>query len=186
MSNTISNLRAACAALILATLAASPVCAQEQAPKPASTTETKVIGDWGVHCFTVASPSPCEMQQTATQNKTRQRVLGVSIAYAPLNGRYVFQVAVPLGVSLAKGVKILATGYNGAAMAYRRCDPAGCYVEGLIDGKSIDALAAASGPAKVEIASADGRTLDLPLSLRGFADARKDMEDLARQKAAKP
>ena len=69
-------------------------------------------------------------------------------------------------------------------MAYRRCDAAGCYVEGLLDGRGIDALAGASGPARVEIVSADGRVIDLPFSLRGFADARKDMEDLARQKSA--
>jgi invasion protein IalB len=176
-----SNLRAVCAALFLATLAASPVCAQAQTPPAAA---PKVTGDWGVHCFAAASPSPCEMQQTATQNKTGNRVLGVSIAFVPHEGRYIFQIAVPLGVSIAKGVKIAAPGYAAPAMAYRRCDNGGCYVEGMFDGKSIDALAAASGPAKIEIASADGRTIDLPFSLRGFSDARKAMEDLAREKAA--
>jgi invasion protein IalB len=183
MSNTVFNGRAVSAALLLATLAIAPVGAQTP---PAAAPDTKVIGDWGVHCFASASPSPCEMQQTATQNKTGRRVLGMSIAYAPLNGRYIFQIAVPLGVSLAKGVKILASGYDGQAMAYRRCDAAGCYVEGIMDAKGVDALTGASGAAKIEIASADGRTIDLPFSLSGFADARKAMEDLARQKVAKP
>jgi invasion protein IalB len=184
MSNTLLN--TACAALFLATVTVAPAGAQTPPPAPASAPETKVIGDWGVHCFASASPSPCEMQQTATQNNTGRRVLGMSIAYAPANSRYIFQIALPLGVSLAKGVKILATGYNGVAMAYRRCDAAGCYVEGIMDVKAVDALGGASAPSKIEIASADGRVIDLPFSLRGFTEARKAMEDLARQKATKP
>src|ERR1700761_9175252 len=131
-----------CAALVLATMAAPagaqttpPAKAPASAPSAAPATEAKVIGDWGVHCFTAPSVSPCEMQQTAMQNNTGRRVLGMSLAYAPQNGRYIFQIAVPLGISLAKGVKIVGAGYTNGAMAYRRCDAAGCYVEGIMDAR---------------------------------------------------
>jgi invasion protein IalB len=170
--------RAAFASLIFAALAALPVCAQSQA------TDAKQIGDWGVHCYPAASPSPCEMLEVATQNKTGKRVMSVSIAFVPQQNRYVFQVAVPLGVALNKGVKIVASGYGGPAMAYRRCDRGGCYVEGFMNGNALDALGAASAAGKIEIAAANGRQIDLPFSLRGFSEARKAMEDLAREKAA--
>jgi len=171
--------RAIFAASLLPALAVSPASAQ--APQPQQ--PAKIIGDWGVHCAAAASPAPCEMQQTATQSKTHRRVSSVSIALVPKQNRYILQIAVPLGVALSKGMKIIATGYNGKAMAYRRCDSAGCYVEGLSDAKTIDALGGATGAAKIEVASMNGRTVDLPFSLRGFADARKEMEDRAREKA---
>lgn len=173
------------AALAASILAATPVCAQTAAPAPAQTApQTKLYGDWGVRCYAAASASPCEMQEVVTQNKTGQRVMSTSIAYAPAQNRYVFQLSVPLGVSLAKGARIVADGYNGAPMAFRRCDRGGCYVEGLIDTKTLDALQAATGAGKIEIVSPTGKPIDLPFSLKGFADARKAMTDMARSKAA--
>jgi hypothetical protein len=53
-----------------------------------------------------------------------------------------------------------------------------------MDKKVIDALSSVTGAAKIEIASPTGRVIDLPFSLRGFADARKAMTDLAREKTA--
>ncbi|HUB85354.1 MAG TPA: invasion associated locus B family protein [Rhizomicrobium sp.] len=177
--------RAAFAGMILSALATVPVCAQTGASAPAQTApQAKLYGDWGVRCYSPGSASPCEMQELVTQNKTGQRVMSTSIAYAPAQNRYIFQLAVPLGVSLAKGARIVADGYNGAPMAFRRCDRGGCYVEGLIDTKALDALQAATGPAKIQIASPNGRSLELPFSLRGFADARKAMTDMARDKAS--
>jgi invasion protein IalB len=172
----------ALAALALGALAAAPVCAQTGS-STATAPQSKLFGDWGVHCSSSASGAPCEMQELVTQNKTGQRVMSTSIAYAPAQNRYIFQLSVPLGVSLAKGARIVANGYNGAPMAFRRCDRGGCYVEGLIDTKTLDALTAATGPGKIEIASPDGRTVDLPFSLNGFVEARKAMTDMARAKA---
>jgi invasion protein IalB len=182
MSNTLSPFRAALALLILGVLGAAPVCAQTRNPQAAP--QTRLIGDWGVRCYPAASLTPCEMQEMATQKKTGKRVMSTSIAFAPAQNRYILQLMVPLGVSLAKGARIVANGYSGAPMAFRRCDRAGCYVEGLIDVKTLDALGAVTGAGKVEIASPTGQSIDLPFSLRGFADARKAMTDLARKKAA--
>jgi invasion protein IalB len=177
------SLRTALAAVILGAFAASPVCAQTQNPSQ-TTPQAKMFGDWAVRCYASANVSPCEMQELVTQNKTGERVMSTSIAYAPAQNRYVLQLTVPLGVSLAKGARIVAQGYNGAPMAFRRCDRGGCYVEGLIDTKTLDALAAASGPGKIEITSPDGRTIDLPFSLNGFVEARRTMTDLAREKSS--
>jgi len=180
------------AAIALLAGVASPACAQVALAAPsasapaANASSVKLFGDWGVRCFAAPAHAPCEMQEAVTEKKNGARILGVSIALAPAQGRYIFQLAVPLGVSLAKGAKIEASNYSAPAMAYRRCDRGGCYVEGLIDGKVIDALARSAPSAKVEIAAMDGRTVDLPFSLRGFADARKDMEERSHGKPTKP
>src|ERR1700761_6173006 len=146
MRNTMS-LRAIFAVSLAAMFAASPVWAQSQ-PAPAKAPDTKVFGDWGVRCYPASPASPCEMQETLTQKKTGDRILSMSVAFVPKQSRYVFQLAVPLGVSLAKGAKIVAKGFDGPPMMFRRCDRGGCYVEGFIDDKTIDALAASSGQAK--------------------------------------
>jgi invasion protein IalB len=184
MRNTIS-LRAILAVSLAVLFAASPACAQSQ-PAPAKAPDTKIFGDWGVRCYPSAPQSPCEMQETLTQKKTGIRIMGMSVAYMPQKNRYIFQLAVPLGVSLAQGAKIVAKGFDGPAMVFRRCDRDGCYVEGFIDDKTINALAASTGAAKVVVVSIDKRTVSLPFSLRGFADARKAMLDLAHEKASAP
>lgn len=69
-------------------------------------------------------------------------------------------------------------------MPYRRCDNAGCYVQGAIQSGALAALGASRPEAKLALASADGRSLELPLSLRGFSDARAAMESLAQEKLA--
>jgi invasion protein IalB len=187
MSKIHNSFRAIFTSFLLAAVAVSPVCAQTQ-PATAKAPETKFIGDWGVRCFATVSASPCEMQETATQTKTGQRVMNISVAFVPRQSRYIFQLALPLGVSLAKGAKIVAQSFSAPTMAFRRCDRSGCYVEGFIDPKIIDALGHDGGAAKILIASNDGRSIGLPLSLKGFAEARTAMEDLAREKAepAKP
>jgi invasion protein IalB len=182
MRNTIF-LRAIFAMSLAVLFAASPACAQAA---PSKAPDTKIFGDWGVRCYPSASQQSCEMQETLTQKKTGTRIMSMSVAFVPQKSRYVFQLAVPLGVSLAKGAKIVAKGFDGPAMVFRRCDRGGCYVEGFIDDKMIDALAASTGDAKVVIVSFDGRTVNLPFSLRGFGDARKAMLDLVHAKAPAP
>lgn len=167
--------------VVLMALLPVSAMAQVQPPKPS---EDKHIGDWNVLCYPVSSPSPCEMVEVATQAKTGARVMRVSIAFAPSQNRYILQVALPLGVALPKGVRIVASAYNAPAMAYRRCDRGGCYVEGFVQSKALDALGASGPAAKIQVAAAGGNGIDLPFSLKGFADARKAMEDLARQNAA--
>lgn len=153
-----------------------PVMAQGAA------TDVKTFGDWTVHCVPGALP-PCEMFQI-TRNKRNRRVTGVAIAFLPRQGGYALQVSTPLGVSFVRGLKITASGFASQAMPYLRCDAAGCYVQGAIESGALDALGASRADAKLSMTSLDGRSADLPLSLRGFADARTAMETLARAKLA--
>jgi invasion protein IalB len=180
MTNKNSRLRFFVAAL----LALLPMGAMAQtAGQPLKPSADQHIGDWDVVCYPVSSPSPCEMLEVATQAKTGQRVMKVSIAFASQQNRYILQVALPLGVALAKGVRIVASTYNAPAMAYRRCDREGCYVEGFVAAKALDTLAGSAPDGKIEVAAASGNVIGLPFSLKGFTDARKAMEDLAREKA---
>ena len=142
--------------------------------------ETKAVGDWTVRCFPIKSPSPCDMFELLADKKNGRRVMSLSIAYVPQQDRHAIQIALPLGVALAKGVQLQSDSFTSPLMRYRRCDRAGCYVEGLIDNASVDALARAQGQAKVKFSAYGGRDYALPFSLSGFSEARNTMMDLAR------
>ena len=92
--------------LIVAACAAGWRIAQSAAPPPTpqpgappAPTDVKPIGDWTVRCSPVTSTSPCDMYEELDDKNSRQRVLGVSIAFVPGDSRHVAQIAVPLGVA---------------------------------------------------------------------------------------
>ncbi len=181
---TLRSFSAVLAALFLAV--AAPALAQtapQQPARPAAPlepNETKVVGDWMVRCFPVKSPSPCDMFELLADKKSGRRLMSFSIAYIPSQDRHAIQIALPLGVALAKGVFITSDSYNSPQMRYRRCDRMGCYVEGLIDNASIDALSRSPSGAKVKFSAYGGQTIDLPFSLKGFVEAHSTMSDMAK------
>jgi len=140
------------------------------------------LGDWSVHCVAGSLP-PCEMFQRV-QDNAGKRLLNIAIAYEPRQDRYVIQLITPLGVSFARGVRITSSALSVQTLPYQRCDGAGCYVTGAIERGALDSLGRSDPKAKVTIAPLDGRDTDLPLSLRGFSDARTAMENLARKNVA--
>lgn len=157
--------------------------AQNAPPKP---DVSKQVGGWLVRCYPVQSPSPCDMFELLAQKKTGNRVMSLSFAYAPKADKYVAQIAVPLGVDLKKGLVIKAGEYASPVMQFRRCDRGGCYVEGLTDSGIVDALSQNGDAAKATISSVEGRSVDISFDLKGFADARSQMVELAKQKATTP
>jgi invasion protein IalB len=176
---------AAVAALLLSLGTASA----QPAPAPASgaplqPSETKTFGDWTVRCYPIASPSPCDMYELLANKQNNQRVMSLSIAYLPSGDKHVIQVAVPLGILIPKGLVIESDTFTSQMLHYRRCDRGGCYVEMLFDNAAINALATASGPARIKIVADNGKVFEIPFSLKGYGDAHGAMMDLARKKVA--
>jgi invasion protein IalB len=149
---------------------------------PIQPSETKTFGDWMVRCYPVASPSPCDMYELLANKQNNQRVMSLSIAYLPSGDKHVIQVAVPLGVLIPKGLVIESDTFTSPLLHYRRCDRGGCYVEMVFDNGAVNALATATGPAKVKIVAEGGKVFEIPFSLNGYSDAHGAMVDLARKK----
>ena len=170
-------------ALGLFSLLAVPANAAGSAA-PVQPNETKTFGDWTVRCYPVASPSPCDMFELLANKQNNQRVMSLSIAYMPSGDKHVIQVAVPLGILIPKGLVIEADTFTSQSLHYRRCDRGGCYVEMLFDNGAVNALASATGPAKIKIVADSGKVFEIPFSLNGYSDAHGAMVDLARRKAA--
>jgi invasion protein IalB len=186
-----NNLAGALAFGFLATSVAIAAPAAPSAPTsapaagtPIQPSETKTFGDWMVRCYPVASPSPCDMYELLANKQNNQRVMSLSIAYLPSGDKHVIQVAVPLGVLIPKGLVIESDTFTSQLLRYRRCDRGGCYVEMVFDNGAVNALATATGPAKVKIVAEGGKVFEIPFSLNGYADAHGAMVDLARKKTA--
>jgi len=182
-----SSLIAVAALALLSFGAASAQPAPGGAPgtsAPLQPNETKTFGDWTVRCYPIASPSPCDMYELLANKQNNQRVMSLSIAYLPSGDKHVIQVAVPLGILIPKGLVIESDTYTSPLLRYRRCDRGGCYVEMLFDNAAINALATASGPARIKIVADNGKVFEIPFSLKGYGDAHGAMVDLARKKTA--
>jgi invasion protein IalB len=161
-------------------LSAGAAAAQQSPP------ETKRIGAFQVRCFAIKSMAPCDLYEDRVDNQTGQRVVSFSLAYVPSGNRYILQVAVPLGISLEKGVVITGGGFTSPTLPVRRCDQTGCFVEAPVAKELIDALAKAGSDAKIRVVP-DGRpAFDFPFSFDGFTAAHDDMVASNKAKAISP
>ncbi len=181
ISYAVSGLALA-AGLLTATLAQAATAAGS----PPAAEPPKQVGNWFVRCISVASPSPCEMYSGLDDKNSHQRILMVSFAFMPSANAHVMQIAVPLGISIGKGVVIQTDSFTSPALHYRRCDNAGCYVEMPINNASVESIAKSGANAAIKIVADNGKAFNLPLSLDGFSGAHDSMVELAKQKASKP
>ena len=171
------------AGLVLACGSANAQQAPDAAPgRP----EIKTIGDWMVRCFPVNNANPCDVFQELDDQRTRQRVVSVSLAYAPVADRHLMQITVPLDVSLQKGVTIETDGYKSPVLKYRMCSRDGCFVQTAPDNAMIEALVKSGSGAKVNIVADSGKAFGINVSLKGFAAAHDEMVSQARAKAKSP
>ena len=156
---------------------------EQAAAKP----DQKQYDDWQVRCSTAQSPSPCDMfQELANPQQRNQRVMAILIAYVPSMDRYELRVAVPLGVSIPKGLTLQTDTYTSPVLRYRNCDRDGCYVDVGVDKSLIEGLANSSpaGKAKVNITGDNAaKSVGIPFYLKGFAAAHDDMVSEAKAKA---
>jgi invasion protein IalB len=137
-----------------------------------------------VRCFPVQSPSPCDIFQELDDQRTRQRVLAISIAYVPSLDRHALQITVPLEIAIPKGLTIKAGSYTSPVLKYRRCDRNGCYVEMAVDNSLVEALTRAGDDGgSVNVVADSGKSYALKFFTKGFAEAHDSMVSQARAKA---
>jgi invasion protein IalB len=169
------------AGVMFATGAASA----QSAANPAVPADVKTVGDWHVRCFQTATPIPCSMQEILSRKDSQRPVLVITLAYDPAHKRDVAEIGVPLGVSLAKGLAILADDYASPALRFHRCTQYFCYVETVLPDETVTALKGAT-KGKIRITmDDDGKTYNVPFSLKGFPGAHDAVVQLATEKGSK-
>jgi invasion protein IalB len=163
--------------------AAAPTAAAAPA---ASASGPRQFGEFIVRCAQGKSVAPCDLYEERGDKNTGQRLIGFSIGYMPSTSHYIMQIAVPLGVSLDRGVIVSGGSFNSPKLPYRRCDQGGCYVETIIDKSLIDAFAKLGDDAKVKVAADGGKIYDFTFSFKGFSAAHDDMVAQNKAKAVSP
>jgi invasion protein IalB len=179
------------AALAVLAFAATPVAAQENAPaaqqqaprKPQGPSIMKTFGGWDVRCYPVSSPAPCDVWEAIAFKKSNQLAASVSVVYVPSRDEYLMQFIVPLGVDLPKGVKLIAGNFTSPVLPFHHCDRIGCFV-GVAGGNDIVNALKGQDTMKVHIEFFRGKAVDIGVPLKGFLEARNEMVELAKQKAA--
>ena len=161
--------------------------ANAQAPAgEAGRTDVQSVGDWTVRCFPARSISPCDVYEQLNEKTSHRLVMAISIAYVPSQGRHTMQIMVPLGVSIVRGAKMQTKAFISPTLHYHHCDRAGCYIELIMPDISIKSLENGDDGAKITIMADDGHAIDLPVSLKGFAQAHDTMVGLAQSRAEIP
>lgn len=167
-------------------LAAGAALAQPPSGEAASPQAdvVKTVGDWQVRCFSVQNQNPCDQYWQRTDPRSGEREVAVSIAYAPSANRHLVVIIVPLGVSIPQGLTVQTDSYTSPLMHFRMCSREGCFVQ-VADNGLVAALAKSGPDAKINIAGDNGRSVSLPLSLKGFSGAHDEMVSDAKARAVK-
>lgn len=181
------NVKPVLTGILAGLLFASGGAAAQQTGQPGAAAlgrpEIKNVGDWQVRCFPVNNPNPCDVFQEMADQRTHQRILSLSVAYAPSVDRHMLQITVPLDVEIPKGLTIQTDSYKSPVLKYRMCSRDGCFVQMGAENAMIDALAKSGSDAKVNIVAYNGKSYALTFSLKGFSAAHDEMVSEARAKA---
>lgn len=165
---------------------ARPAPAQHPAPAPAPQAQaapadqnpqrtTATYGDWVVRCEVTAGPPPqknCDMEQLAQVQGQANPISRVAIPLPPKGEPAKLFVQLPINVSFAAPLKIMADSKDaGISTPFRRCVPAGCFAEVELKEDLQKKFRGAAEPGKILFKDAADRDVTIPLSFKGFAQA---------------
>jgi len=159
--------------------AGAPARAQE-AEKPAEAApaaedkavETKKFDDWVVACATPkdAPKKLCQAVQTLSNKENGKRVMQIMVGYPEAGAEPVAIFVLPLGYLLQAGGRFELDGKEVGVLGAERCVQTGCIVPLKLD-KDMLAKFKAGTSGKIVVTIAKDRTMDLPVSLKGFTSA---------------
>jgi len=128
-----------------------------------------------VRCETAAGPPPqknCDMEQLAQMQGQANPISRVAIPLPPKGETAKLFIQVPINVSFAAPLKIVADAKDaGVSTPFRRCIPAGCFAEVELKDDLQKKFRAAAEPGKMMYKDAGDRDVTIPLSFKGFGQA---------------
>lgn len=180
------------ASLSMAAFLETTAMAQTQARTPApadapsalpngATSLNETYQDWVVLCARTDKGRACVMTQQQRKNDTNQLVLAAEftqVAGDQLRGTLVL----PFGLKLADGVTLqIDDGAVSGPIPFATCLPQGCIVPISFDAGIVTALRSGATVKLVAKAHDGGQSVQLGISLKGFAAAHDRVLGLATQ-----
>ena len=158
------------------------------ADKPKSGILSERFDDWFYRCVETApqkgkkkSNNRCEVVQIAQtkQKKKTVNLLTVSLSEMTLGKakkkKTVMTILTPLNVYLPTGMELTVDKGKSVTLQYRNCNNAGCWIQHIIDAKTLRALKSGSaGYAKLRLIN--GQNLKIKFSLKGLSAALSSLE----------
>jgi invasion protein IalB len=160
--------------------APTPQAQAAPAPAPAAVDQnpqrtTASYGDWVVRCEVVAGPPPqknCDMEQLAQVQGQANPISRVAIPLPPKGEPPKLFVQLPINVSFMAPLKIMTNDKDaGITAPFRRCVPAGCFVEIELKDDLQKKFRGSAEAGKITFKDAADRDVAIPLSFKGFAQA---------------
>jgi invasion protein IalB len=135
-----------------------------------------VYQDWRLACPAMKDKDAnCRITQDIVDSKTGQQVASLvlfnEVSKDKKQSSKVLAVNVPLGVLLEPGLG-LKTGNDTKSYPYKTCLEGGCLAT-IPSDEALEKSIAETSDASISVARLDGKTVQLPFSTKGFADARK-------------
>lgn len=161
-------LLAAATAMLLPSL---PAAAQDSTLAPQATTAT--YRDWTVRCDHLPETPPrrvCEVVQAVRANDGQAVLAQIVIGQPAPDQPTKLIVQLPAGVWLPANVTLTAPSGESATATFTRCMQL-CVADADIAQPIVDALKAATEPAKLTFQDGSRRPIELPISLNGFTAA---------------
>lgn len=152
------------------------------APAPSTTAAKKgppprQFQDWVVIC-----PEPgadgkaiCQAAQKVTIKESGKQLMQVVVGFPAGDDKAIAVFFLPLGMLLPQGAKLVIGDVEIGRLAVQRCEPGGCIAPLQLTDEVLSKLN--SSPAgKIVVTNAEGKNIDIPLSLKGFSAAFADLK----------
>lgn len=162
--------------LVLAALLPASANAQDQTKAPEGTVKAQ-HGDWQVVC---KAPPPgskkdvCALVQSVTA-EDRSNV-GLTVYFQKFsNGTRVLRVFAPLGILLPPGLGLKIDNQDVGHAPFLRCHSFACYAQVVVEDKLVEQLKTGKTAIFI-IFQTEEAGIGIPISLKGFGDAIKEVE----------
>jgi invasion protein IalB len=170
------------AALVSTAAGAETLPSAPPQPSPPAVPDqlTEVYRSWTVSCRSAAGGGgrTCTMEQAVIDGASKQTLLRLVITPGT-DGVAAATLIAPFGLELANGIVLDVDGGESFTAPFKSCYQFGCVAPLALDGKRREAMRT-GGAIRARMAPADdpSKTLDLKLSLDGFTNALKRLEEL--------
>ena len=137
---------------------------------PADVPTMNVFQDWRLFCPTSKDATvSCEMSQDVVDQKAGMRVARL-VMLKDKDKSMVLAVTVPLQVLLEPGMGLKIGDDQMRVFQYKTCTEEGC-LSVIPVNDQIEASLGKTQKASIAVAQPDGKTVELPFSVKGYAEA---------------
>lgn len=150
---------------------APPAAVARKGPPP------KQFQDWVVICPEPAANTTavCQAAQKVTIKESGKQLMQVVVGFPAGDDKAIAVFFLPLGMLLPQGAKLVIGDVEIGRLAVQRCEPGGCIAPLQLTDDVLGKLTG-SAAGKIVVTNAEGKNIDIPLSLKGFSAAYADLK----------